>query len=206
MAVQEELSLDRSREALGIRLALAIRLALYGMANDTDEIPRDFFRSEAEVAIAESLTEAETMYAAAVVLEVFAERTQEPRIREAAYQVSDVLRGRLHAYAHRADSPRLRDCRPRARQPRSHRVRARAGASRDGPSSDDPSLPEPDRLARLRRAVCGWSRVNGARLTGLQAYQDPLANLLDGAERSLSSREFVAVRFPDTKGGAHDAA
>ena len=44
--------------------------------------------------------------------------------------------------------------------------------------------------------------MNGARLTGLRAYQDALANLLDGAERNLSPREFVAVRFPDTKGGA----
>jgi len=143
---------DRSREAL------AIDIAIFGMANDTDGIPRDFFRSEAEVAIAESLTEAETMRAAAVVLEAFADRTEKPRLRGAAYRLSTVFHVQATAYVRAVDSPRLRDCRPPARQPRSHRVRARTGASRDGPSSDDPSSPEPNRLARLRRAVCACSR------------------------------------------------
>lgn len=155
-------SRPRSREDL------AIDIGLYALTNGVDEIPIDFFRCQEEIDIAESLTEEETLRAAAVVMEVFAEQTPKLKIQRAAYRLSAVLHTRANAYARAPGCLRVCVRRPRDRRPRTHRVRARAGASRDGPSgSDDPPGHKPPPhvvpLARLRWAVRGWLEAVGHR-------------------------------------------
>jgi hypothetical protein len=127
----EELTRPRTREAL------AIDIAIDALSNGVDEIPVDFFGCEEEIEIAESLTEEETIRAAAVVMEALAKHTLKPTVQRAAYRVSAVLHTKATAYTRAAGKPRVYGCRPRDRRPRTRRVRARAGASRDGPSSSD---------------------------------------------------------------------
>ena len=151
----EPTSCPRSREDL------AIDIVLYAFTNGVEEMPIDFFRCQEEIETAESLTEEETLRAAAVVMEAFAEQTPKLKIQRAAYRLSAVLHTRANAYARAPRCLRVGGRRARDRRPRTHRVRARAGASRDGPSgSDDPPghKPPPDvvALARLRGAVRRW--------------------------------------------------
>jgi hypothetical protein len=127
----EALTTPRTREAL------AIDIAIYGIVSGVDEIPANFFCCHEEIEIATSLTEGETIRAAAVVMEALAEHTSQPRVQRAAYRLSAVLHAKATGYARAAGVPHVYDCRPRDRRPRTRRVRARAGASRDGPSSSD---------------------------------------------------------------------
>ena len=113
----------RSREQL------IVDIAHYAIVNRVETIPREFFRSEDEVELAESFTARETLLAAACVMEAVAELPEtSPHVKTAAWTIADVLHLKAWVRARAPNIPRQYERRGPQRRPgtRTHRARAPA--------------------------------------------------------------------------------
>jgi hypothetical protein len=126
------------------RAQLAVDIAHYALMNrGVETIPADFFRSQEEIKLAESLTEEEILRAGACVLEALAEQPRtSPRVKTAAWTIADALHVRARGYANRARVPQ-QYTRGSSRMHRARRIHRRATAPTRG-SPDEPPDEPPD--------------------------------------------------------------